>query len=745
MDRGLPMLTRLSCKVFPGLVLAAVLWAARAPVAQQLPTPPVPPGSVATFKTEINYVEVSARVVDTQGNFVRDLQKKDFQVLEDKRSQTIAAFDLVDIPVARLERPRFAANSIEPDAVTNAGGFDGRIYVLVLDALHTDPLRGQRVRAAAKKFIEENLGANDLAAVAVVARGTPAAQELTTNRRLLLAAVDKFVGQQPQSTAVQQAAEINNQVVSGVVDPGNDLLAPDEKERLSNAKRALEVLTQLSDWMSGVRGRRKAIIYVSEGLDYDLTAAYNNLDHSPTSNKANIADTLLGETNDVIAAATQNNVSIYGVDPRGLASTGADTIELADLPVTAPVDTSLGTGDPSGLSAQANSTAFRPDYGLTSVEDELRNAQDSLRTLSDETGGFAVVNSNDFTTAFNRIVEDNSSYYLLGYYSANEKHDGKFRTIDVRVSGRPGLIVRARNGYVAPSGKPSKAVPPATGATMLSSQLGDLLASLVPVAGGVTFSATASAFSAAPQKNVVIVTLEVNGKDLKLTEQNGRFTGKLDALLVAFDRNGKPQATKRSTVDLGLKPESHDRLTEQSGSFRYVSQLELPPGTYRLEAAVVDSTTRKGGSVHYDLEVPDFAKAPLSMSNLVLASATASFWPTIADKGLGVTLPVAPTALREFTQDDGVAVFAQIYDNKRTPANKLDITTTVRTDDGRALLNSHEEHSAEDVQSPRVGFDYSTRFGLKGLSPGLYVLTVEVKSRLGNSDPIRRMVQFRIR
>jgi hypothetical protein len=356
------------------------------------------------------------------------------------------------------------------------------------------------------------------------------------------------------------------------------------------------------------------------------------------------------------------------------------------------------------------------------------------------------VSSNDFTTAFNRIVEDNSSYYLLGYYSANQKHDGKFRTIDIRIDGRPDLVVRARNGYVAPRGKPSKGAPPlTTGTTTLSGELADLIASPVPVANGLTFSASAAAFGATPPKNAVIITLEANGKDLNLTEQAGRFTGKLDALLVAFDRDDKPQATKRSTIDLGLKPESHVRLTDENGSFRFVSQLELPPGTYRLEAALVDSTTKKGGSLHYDLEVPDFAKAPLSMSNLVLASATASFWPTIADKGLSIALPVPPTALREFTQDDGVAVFAQVYDNKRDAASKLDITTTVRADAGRTVFNSHEERSGEEVQGGRIGFDYSTRFPLKGLPPGMYVLTVEVQSRVGNSDPISRIVQFRVR
>ena len=61
-------------------------------------------------------------------------------------------------------------------------------------------------------------------------------------------------------------------------------------------------------------------------------------------------------------------------------------------------------------------TTRRSASARGSLQNELRLSQDSLRTLSEETGGFAAVNRNDFATAFERIVEDNSSYYVLAYY-----------------------------------------------------------------------------------------------------------------------------------------------------------------------------------------------------------------------------------------------------------------------------------------------------------------------------------------
>src|SRR5690349_18416425 len=114
-----------------------------------------------TFRAEINYVEVDARVLDRDGKFVPGLKPEDFQVFEDGKPQKIAAFSMVNIPLERVERPLFASKPVERDVRTNLEGADGRIYVIVLDDLHTAPLRSQRTKAAAKMFIERYVGAND--------------------------------------------------------------------------------------------------------------------------------------------------------------------------------------------------------------------------------------------------------------------------------------------------------------------------------------------------------------------------------------------------------------------------------------------------------------------------------------------------------------------------------------------------------------------------------------------------------
>ena len=80
-----------------------------------------------------------------QGQFVRNLTKDDFQVFEDGKRQTISTFSLVDIPIERADRPLFATRPIEPDVKTNERPFDGRVYVMILDDLHVDAMRTQRV------------------------------------------------------------------------------------------------------------------------------------------------------------------------------------------------------------------------------------------------------------------------------------------------------------------------------------------------------------------------------------------------------------------------------------------------------------------------------------------------------------------------------------------------------------------------------------------------------------------------
>src|SRR5918994_540223 len=443
-----------------------------------LPAPQQPP---LTVRAEINYVEVEARVFDAQGKFVTDLKPYDFEVFEDRRPQKVTAFSLVNIPVERQQRPLFASRPIEPDVRNNLQGADGRIYLLVLDDWHTTALRSQRTKLAAKMFIERYVGANDLAAVIHTGGRTDANQDFTNNQRLLLQAVDKFMGRKLRSSTMNKIDDYQRRAGTGLEsDPARDM---EDRERGFQARAALDTIRNLANYLGNIRGRRKAIVMFSEGIDYNIYDIMS-MDNSGATEASSVIDA----TRDMLAAATRANVAIYGVDPRGL---GASFDGLAEIQ-SFPDDTSLGLNQ-------------------SALFNETRLGQDSLRTMSEETGGFAVVNRNDFENAFQRIVDDNSSYYVMGYYSTNERRDGRFRRIEVRVKNRPGLVVRARKGYVAPRGR----VPETKAAAKdgPSAELKEALESPLPLPG-LPLAVTATVFKGPAPKASVVISTFVHGASL---------------------------------------------------------------------------------------------------------------------------------------------------------------------------------------------------------------------------------------
>src|SRR5688572_31505643 len=191
--------------------------------------PPAPQQPPLTFRAEVNYVEVDARVLDQQGKFLPGLKPEEFEVLEDGKPQKVTAFSLVNIPLERVERPLFASRPVEPDVRNNLQGADGRIYLIVLDDLHTNALRSPRTKQAARMFIERYVGANDLAAVIHTGGRTDANQDFTNSQRLLLQAVDKFMGRKLRSSTMNKIDDYNRRSGTALEsDPATDF---EDKER----------------------------------------------------------------------------------------------------------------------------------------------------------------------------------------------------------------------------------------------------------------------------------------------------------------------------------------------------------------------------------------------------------------------------------------------------------------------------------------------------------------------------------
>jgi VWFA-related protein len=687
------------------VLLAGAVTAGQAPPAEsQGPAAP-------NFKLQVDYVELDAFVTDQQGRFVRDLKKEDFQVLEDRRPQTITGFSLVDIPIDRDVRPLFTSRPVEADVMTNARAFDGRIYILVLDDAHVEFQHTPRVAAAARRFIEQNLGANDLMAVVTVEGKAESSQEFTSNKRLLLAAVDKFRGRAQRSAtlagSLQQSLTTagSRSNTLGSRQPGQAVEDPLDDERALDARATIEQLRAIADWFGSVRGRKKAILLVSEGIDYDVNDVFNRPE----------AALLIDGTRDLIRSATRSGVTIYGIDPRGITDRGDQGVEL------------------SGLAAGSDPRSSR-NSGLLGLQNELRLQQSSLRTFAEETGGFAVLNTNGFADAFDRIVQENSSYYVLAYYPPNPKRDGKFHDIQVKVN-RPGLTVRARRGYANPDGKLVSGSLDPDG--KITAEAREALQSPLPISG-LAMRVFAAPFKGTAPNASVLLGVEMRGQDLRLGGGD-----KLQVTYVAQDARTKERFSSTETMTLNLRPEI--KANVQRAGMRTLSRIQIPPGRYQLRVAANDLDTRAVGSVVYDLDVPDFFKSPLAMSGVVLSSGVARKLLTIhADEELKQVLPAPPMGNRIFPVGDELSLFVEIYDNASGSPHKVDIATTVTSDEGTVRLKTEDVRDSSELLGKNGGYGYSSRVPLAGLTLGLYVLKVEARSRLGQEPAANRQVPFRI-
>lgn len=670
-------------------------------VASQSATTPTP-----TFRAQVEYVEVDALVTDEQGRFIPTLQKEDFRLFEDGKPQTITNFALVQIPTNTSERP----DGAEPDVLTNERPFVGRIYTMILDDLHTAPARAPLVKAAARRFIERHLAADDLMAIVHTAGRDQASQDFTGNKRLLLAAVDRFMGMKLESATMAR----NTDFFRGGYTRDGRVDDPFDSERGFNARSTARGLRAAAEWLGGVRGRRKTILFISEGIDYDVTDPFNNRS----------ATAILDEMRGTIAAATRSNVSIYTIDPRGLTAGADDLIETTILGDQLP-NTYQGDAD------TPSTTHRRPGIGTGGLRTELQLSQDSLRTLADETNGVAAISTGEFASLFERIVNDNSSYYVLAYYPPSDKRDGKFHRIDVRTL-RPGLRVRARRGYAIPKEtlQRQSAVMNNGGASAVVLRA---LNSPLPTSG-LTMQMFAAPFKGTTPNGSVVLGIELRGRDLTL--DSGKS---VELSYVAIDASGQTRGDT-DVLTLSLPPETTAHVGRTG--LRILRRFDLPAGRYQLRVAAHDTAGARVGSVNYDLEIPDYGTVPLGMSGLLLTSGAGTAIPTArGDAVLQRAMPAPPVALRVFPKSDDVLVFAEVYNRTSGAAHSVDITTTV-TETGGAVVWKHSvERSSRDLGT-NGAYAHLVRVPMSAVEPGRYVLKVEARSRLG--DVASRQVPFEV-
>jgi len=251
------------------------------------------------------------------------------------------------VPVERPDPYRFAGQPVPDDVRSNRDVSSGRVYIILLDDLNVAPLRTNIVRRHAREFIERQFGPHDLAAVVVTSGRKDAAQEFTSDPALLLRAVDHFVGQRLQSAEMQRIDDYYQSLAHSGSDQNepadpvtrNQSFDPSNLERGQRAVGVLNTLRSLAEFLESVRGRRKALLWFSEGIDYPMAEVFS----SQSGNEINAA------TRDAISAAAQANVNIFALDPRGLIGMTTDFVEnmRAGAPDVMGTDKNRPVGTPA--------------------------------------------------------------------------------------------------------------------------------------------------------------------------------------------------------------------------------------------------------------------------------------------------------------------------------------------------------------------------------------------------------------
>lgn len=695
------------------IVAALLSLTIQAELAQAPPT--------VTFQVEVNYVDVDAIVTDEHGNYITGLTREDFDVFEDGTPQKVEMFSYVDLAVEPADRFGALNRPVSSDARSNSRPFDGRVYVIVLDDLDISPLRGGLVKNAAREFIERHFGANDVAAVVYTSGRADATQDFTSDRRLLLSAIDKFSGRRLRSAAMEALERHYHSELTALNRPENytnqganikDAASPVDIRDLEREQRAvlvLDTLRNLGEFLAGVRGRRKAVLLFSEGLEMPMGEIYGT--HTATD--------VVGAIKDAITAAARSNVNFFALDPRGLIGMTSEYIETAG---------SHGPDVAYGVFGAANA-----QQGLLN---EMKASQDSLRTLSEETGGFAAVNQNTLGSAFGRIVDANSRYYVLGYHPPATARDGRFHRIEVRVK-RPGLSVFARRGYASPARRtPAErkrddetrrardARRPAVNNT--SPDLRDALNAPLQQSG-LPFTVQAAPFRHTRKEASIALAIEFDHEQLPFSapDSDGLVTNTIELSFFGINQDGKARRATRTQLNLTLRPESFTRV--KTGGLRVNPRLTLEPGRYQIRVGARESVGSRVGTVFYDLQVPDFQKEPVMLSGLLITAPSAqAAMNAMSDAEAPKLLPGPAISRRTFAQHDTLTLLAEIYDNgSAKQTRQVDTAVALLSESGQEVFVGRER-----VQNPGDAAHWTTyglirSIPLKSIAPGRYLLKVE--------------------
>jgi VWFA-related protein len=471
-----------------------------------------------------------------------------------------------------------------------------------------EPDEIDRAVASAKHYLDAQMAPADVVSIVSLGSALTVNQDFTSDRALLKKQLDTF-----SSGSGQGFEEGTTGTTEGTPDTGQPFTADDTEYNIFNTDRRLEALRSVAEKLAYVQ-QKKSLIYFSSGMD--RTGIENQ-----------------SELRAAVNAAVRSNLAIYTMDMRGLqALVAGGEAQNASL---------RGV---SAYSGQATLNALNSNF----------TTQETLVTLASDTGGRAFLDSNDFSKIFKGVQQDTSTYYLLGYHSANTARDGRYRHIVVK-SKIPGVKIDYRRGYYAPADY--KHSTPDDKERQLEEELAsELPATDLPLYLGVAY------FRLEANKFFVPISLVVPGSQIPFMRASDRDRATLDVIGMVLDNEQHPLNRIRDTVKLALNASAD----VQKKNVQYDTGMSLPSGKYHVKFVVRENQTGRMGSFETDIEVPDLKAQPLKMSSVVLASQmqraskSTNLNPLIHDGS-----EIIPNITHVFSATQHLLLYYEVYDPAR--------------------------------------------------------------------------------
>jgi VWFA-related protein len=675
------MTSMLTLRIASAAVLCVAL------LAQDQPSP--------TFKTNTNLVIVNVAVKDKSGKAIEDLKKEQFTLLEDGKPQQIAVFELQHLngeTLPPLEAPaptlktRGPAVEAQPPAkeppppVTSDQLKDRRLIAMFFDLSSMQPSDQIRSRDAAVKFIDTQMTASDMVEIMTLTNELRVVQEFTNDRETLLTGI--------QALRVGDSSELAALAATGAdsTDDSGEFTADDTEFNIFNTDRKLSALEDAVRKLAPFP-EKKALVYFSSGIG-----------KTGVDNQSQIRAT--------VNAAVRANVSFYPIDARGLVAMAP----AGDATQASPKGTGVFTG-----SAQ------------TTARTSFHDSQDTIYTLAADTGGKALLDSNDLTLGIKAVQTDISSYYVLGYYSANPAADGKYRHVTVKIASLPeSAKIDYRKGYYAAKvwGKMNS--------SDKERQLEDALTLDDPFTD-LPLALEVDYFQTAHGKYFVPITVRISGSSLDLSPKSSTD---LDFIGQIRDPHGKMLGGIRDEIKLKLTEENAAQLAQRH--VEYDTGVTLPPGDYNLRFLARENQNGKMGTFEMKFNVPDLSKLSSSvrMSSVVWSNQREPLSASIGTAGANKKLlsehplvdngtKLVPDITRVFRKNQKLYVYFEVYDPGTEASPSVSAELMMFRGKSKAF-----ESAPVRVTKPKSGrpntLAFEFQMPLTNIPPGRYTCQVSV-------------------